>query len=88
MTNTEEPGSWTFHAADLKDPAEATAAVDDGVATHGRLDVRVNNTGGSPPADTVTASPRFTEQIVALNLLSARHCSKAAHDHLLDPAVQ
>ncbi len=35
---------------------------------HGRLDVLVNNAGGSPPADTATASPRFSEGIIALNL--------------------
>ena len=31
----------------------------------GALDVLVNNAGGSPPADTATASPRFTAGIIA-----------------------
>src|SRR5205823_8156531 len=36
----------------------------------GRLDVLVNNAGGSPPADAATASPRFAESVVRLNLLA------------------
>jgi NAD(P)-dependent dehydrogenase (short-subunit alcohol dehydrogenase family) len=34
----------------------------------GRIDVLVNNAGGSPPADAATASPRFSASIIALNL--------------------
>lgn len=41
-----------------------TAAVDRG----GRLDVLINNAGGSPMADAATASPRFSAAIIALNL--------------------
>src|SRR5262249_24456760 len=36
----------------------------------GRIDVLINNAGGSPPADPATASPRFSSAIVALNLLA------------------
>jgi NAD(P)-dependent dehydrogenase (short-subunit alcohol dehydrogenase family) len=35
-----------------------------------RLDVLVNNAGGSPPVNTDTASPKFHEAIVRLNLLT------------------
>jgi NAD(P)-dependent dehydrogenase (short-subunit alcohol dehydrogenase family) len=34
----------------------------------GRLDVLVNNAGGSPPADAATVSPRFSSSIIELNL--------------------
>lgn len=34
----------------------------------GRLDVLVNNAGGSPPADAATASPKFSMSIIDLNL--------------------
>lgn len=87
-THVDVPSAWSFHAADLSDAAAAKSAIDDVVATHGRLDVLVNNAGGSPAADTVTASPRFTERIVALNLFTATHCSQAAYPHLLGSEVQ
>ena len=37
---------------------------------YGRLDVLVNNAGGSPPVDAATASPRFSTSIIALNLVA------------------
>jgi NAD(P)-dependent dehydrogenase (short-subunit alcohol dehydrogenase family) len=40
------------------------------VARCGRLDALVNNAGGSPYAEAATASPRFAESIVRLNLLA------------------
>jgi NAD(P)-dependent dehydrogenase (short-subunit alcohol dehydrogenase family) len=36
----------------------------------GRLDVLINNAGGAPPADSATASPRFTTSIITLNLIA------------------
>ena len=47
--------------------------------THGRLDVVVNNAGGSPPAPAAEASARFSERIVALNLLAPLHVAQAAN---------
>jgi NAD(P)-dependent dehydrogenase (short-subunit alcohol dehydrogenase family) len=41
--------------------------------------VLVNNAGGSPPADTTDAAPRFTERIVQLNLLSTIYCAQRAN---------
>ena len=38
----------------------------------------VNNAGGSPPADTATASPRFTAGIIALNLTAAARVRAAS----------
>ncbi len=37
---------------------------------HGRLDILINNAGGSPFADAATASPRFSKAIIELNLLA------------------
>lgn len=36
----------------------------------GRLDVVVNNAGGSPSAEAATVSPRFSESIIRLNLIA------------------
>lgn len=76
------PSAWSFHAADIRDGEAAFALVDDVVATHGRIDILVNNAGGAPPSDTATASPRFTERVVALNLLSAISCAQRANHHM------
>ncbi|NWK96123.1 short chain dehydrogenase [Sphingobium lactosutens] len=71
-----------FDACDIREPAAVTAWVDAVVARHGRLDLVVNNAGGSPQADAATASPRFSERILQLNLLAPLHVSQAAYPHL------
>jgi len=76
------PTSWTFHSVDLRNGEDAWKLVDDVVAEFGRIDVLVNNAGGSPPADSTSASPRFTERIVALNLFSAIYCAQRANHHM------
>ena len=76
------PDGWGFHAVDIRDAEATTAMIDAVVADHGHLDVLVNNAGGSPPADTATASPRFTERIVALNLFSAITAAQRANHHM------
>ena len=64
---------------DVRDPAEAAALVQDVQANEGRLDVVVNNAGGSPYADAATMSPRLAERVVALNLLAPFYVAQAAN---------
>ena len=69
----------TFVVCDVRDPDSVRACVDEVVARHGRLDVCVHNAGGAPPSDAATASPRFAEKVVALNLMAGVYVSQAAN---------
>jgi NAD(P)-dependent dehydrogenase (short-subunit alcohol dehydrogenase family) len=76
------PAKWVFVAADLRDGDVAYAAVDTVVDQLGRIDCAVNNAGGSPSADSARASPRFSERIVALNLLAPLYVAQRARHHM------
>lgn len=67
---------------DIRDPEVAQGLVDRVVDEHGRIDVLINNAGGSPPADAATASPRFSEAIVRLNLLAPLVLAQRANHHM------
>jgi NAD(P)-dependent dehydrogenase (short-subunit alcohol dehydrogenase family) len=69
----------TFVAADVREVEQIAAVVDAATQTHGRLDVLVNNAGGSPPADAATASPRFSEAIIRLNLIAPLNFAQHAN---------
>jgi hypothetical protein len=71
-----------FHTTDVRNPVQAKSLIEETVLEFGRLDLVVNNAGGSPAADAATASPRFSEAIIALNLLAPLHVSQAAYPHL------
>ncbi len=73
------PDGWLFVAADVREPEQVDAVIAATVDRFGALDVLVNNAGGSPPADTATASPRFTAGIIALNLTAALVCAQKAN---------
>ncbi len=68
-----------YTAADLRDATQAAGVVKATVAAFGRLDVAVNNAGGSPEADAATVSTTFVDKIVALNLLAPFYVAQAAN---------
>ena len=68
-----------FVVADVREIEAIDALISGVVARFGRLDVLVNNAGGSPRADAATASPRFSQAIVALNLLAPMSCAQRAN---------
>src|SRR5215831_5699671 len=59
-----------FVAADIREPDEIDKVVGFTANQFGRLDVLVNNAGGGPPADSATASPKFSTAIITLNLVA------------------
>jgi NAD(P)-dependent dehydrogenase (short-subunit alcohol dehydrogenase family) len=65
--------------ADVREAEEIARLVTYVGNRFGRLDVLVNNAGGSPPADSASASPRFSEAIVRLNLLAPLWLAQAAN---------
>ena len=69
-----------FTACDVRDWDQVQAMVKLAVDTYGSLDVLVNNAGGAPFTDAATASPRFSEKIIALNLLAPLYCAQAANE--------
>ena len=68
-----------FVTADVRKPVDAERVVATAVEHFGRVDVLVNNAGGSPRAMAADASPRFVEAVVGLNLLAPLWCAQSAH---------
>jgi NAD(P)-dependent dehydrogenase (short-subunit alcohol dehydrogenase family) len=70
---------YEFHACDVRDDDAVKGLIDAVVGRHGRLDVVVNNAGGSPHALTAEASANFSRKIIELNLIAplqvARHAN-------------
>lgn len=77
-----------FVPCDVRDPDQAAALVTEAVDRFGRLDVVVNNGGGSPAADARTASPRFVAAVVTLNLIAPMYVAQAAYHAMRDRGGQ
>jgi NAD(P)-dependent dehydrogenase (short-subunit alcohol dehydrogenase family) len=68
-----------FFSADVRDAEQAASVLSATVEQFGRVDVLVNNAGGSPAVPAADASARFVSQVIALNLLAPMYCSQAAN---------
>jgi NAD(P)-dependent dehydrogenase (short-subunit alcohol dehydrogenase family) len=71
-------GGAVFVTADVRQPEQARTVIDTAVERFGRLDILINNAGGSPHVMAAEASPRLVEAIVGLNLLAPLYCAQAA----------
>ncbi len=68
-----------FIAADVRDVEGIASVIGFAKERFGRLDVLVNNAGGAPEADAATASPRFSESIIRLNLIAPLNFAQQAN---------
>jgi NAD(P)-dependent dehydrogenase (short-subunit alcohol dehydrogenase family) len=63
----------------VRDPGQAQRLVSEAADRFGRLDVLVNNAGGSPYADAAAASPGFHAKIIELNLIAPLQVAQSAN---------
>lgn len=75
----------TYHQADIADEAAVLGMLDDVVATHGGLDVLVNNAGTThviPHADLDAVTDEVWRRILDVNLLGTWYASRGAVPYL------
>lgn len=70
---------FEFRACDIRDDDAVKELIEGIVTDHGRIDVVVNNAGGSPYVLAAEASAKFSSKIVQLNLLGALSVSTHAN---------
>jgi len=70
---------YEFHSCDVRDDDSVKALIETVVAKHGRLDVVVNNAGGSPYVLAADSSAKFSTKILELNLLGPLSVSTHAN---------
>ena len=71
--------SASYFPCDVRDAEQVDALVTAVTARHGRLDVLINNAGGTPWADAATASPRLMAAVIDLNLTAPLVVSQRAN---------
>jgi NAD(P)-dependent dehydrogenase (short-subunit alcohol dehydrogenase family) len=73
------PDGLKFATADVRDPDQAAAVVAEAARRLGRLDIVVNNAGGSPSVPAAVAPPNLITAVVRLNLLAPFFVAQAAN---------
>lgn len=71
--------SAAFFACDVREAEQVARMTEAVVARFGRIDTLIANAGGAPAADAASASPRFHERIIQLNLIAPLHCAQRAN---------
>ena len=69
----------SFVEADVRQPEQAASLVEQARSRHGRIDVLVNNAGGSPAVPAAESSASFFTAVVSLNLLAPFFCAQAVN---------
>lgn len=78
-----DPGSdfpGEFYTCDVRDPDQVVAMVDAVEARFSRVDVLINNAGGTPYQSAMEMSPGRFERVVALNLLAPFYVSRRVNE--------
>ncbi|PRI15418.1 short chain dehydrogenase [Mycobacterium shigaense] len=73
---------YEFHSCDVRDEVAVQQLINEITDRHGRLDVVVNNAGGSPYVLTAESSPKFNRKIIELNLIGALLVSQFANEKM------
>ncbi|PIE40755.1 MAG: short-chain dehydrogenase, partial [Gammaproteobacteria bacterium] len=73
-----------FIAADVRKPEESQIIIDTVINDTGRLDVLINNAGGSPPVKAADAPYRLSESIIRLNLIAPLVLSQQAYQAMIN----
>jgi NAD(P)-dependent dehydrogenase (short-subunit alcohol dehydrogenase family) len=75
----------SFVPVDVSDEAAVNALFDTAAATHGAIDIAVNNAGISPPQDELiqNTEPAVWQRVQDVNLKSVYLCSRAALRHMV-----
>jgi len=73
-----------YFQCDVRESSQIMALIDYCIATYGRLDILVNNAGGAPPADSSSASERFTKSVIDLNLVAPLIFAQMARKAMID----
>jgi NAD(P)-dependent dehydrogenase (short-subunit alcohol dehydrogenase family) len=71
-----------FYPSDLRDAEQCVTLVAELLRDFSRLDLLVNNAGGTPAQRLSTSSPNLIAKVVELNLLAPLYLSRAAYDAL------
>jgi len=69
---------------DVMDSEQLASLVDVALKEMGRLDVLVNNAGGTPPREALETSPQFFEQAFRFNVLSAFELTRLAVPRMIE----
>lgn len=69
-----------FCQADVRDPDQARRLIHTAQAELGRVDVVISNAGGAPETAAASASPRFHQKVIELNLVAPLHVAQSANE--------
>jgi NAD(P)-dependent dehydrogenase (short-subunit alcohol dehydrogenase family) len=68
-----------YSQADVRDPEQASRLIMTAAEKFGRIDLVINNAGGSPEMAAAAASPRFHQKVIDLNLTAPLQVAQSAN---------